>query len=59
MAFRLDATSGDFRNYDRNHNTADAPNADAKLELVDQTLHHGGATPSRLILLVIPKPGQP
>lgn len=50
---RLDITSSDFPNYDRNHNTAADPNADASLEIARQTIHHGGATASRLILPVI------
>lgn len=56
---RLDITSSDFPNYDRNHNTAADQNADAKLEIATQTIHHGGVTASRLILPVISKPGQP
>ncbi|MEQ1862254.1 MAG: CocE/NonD family hydrolase [Chthoniobacteraceae bacterium] len=50
---RLDITSSDFPNYDRNHNTAADPNADATLEVADQTIHHGAARASRLILPVI------
>jgi putative CocE/NonD family hydrolase len=54
---RLDVTSSDFPNYDRNHNTAADPNADAKLVTAEQTIHHGGAHASRLILPVIaPEP---
>jgi uncharacterized protein len=54
---RLDITSSDFPNFDRNHNTAADPNADARLEVAEQTVHHGGATASRLILPVIASPG--
>ena len=50
---RLDITSSDFPNYDRNHNTAADQNADARLEAAGQTIHHGGARPSRLLLPVI------
>ncbi len=50
---RLDITSSDFPNYDRNHNTAADPNFDARLEVAEQTIHHGGATASRLVLPVI------
>jgi putative CocE/NonD family hydrolase len=50
---RLDLTSSDFPNFDRNHNTAADQNADAKLEVAEQTILHGGATPSRLLLPVI------
>lgn len=50
---RLDITSSDFPNYDRNHNTAADQNADARLETATQTVHHGAARPSRIILPVI------
>lgn len=52
---RLDVTSSDFPNYDRNHNTAADQNADARLEIAGQTVHHGGQHRSRLILPAIPK----
>jgi putative CocE/NonD family hydrolase len=47
---RLDVTSSDFPNYDRNHNTAADQNADAELAVARQTIHHGGRYASRLIL---------
>ena len=47
---RLDVTSSDFPNYDRNHNTAADQNADAELVVARQTIHHGKAYPSKLIL---------
>jgi len=50
---RLDITSSDFPNYDRNHNTAADQNADSKLEVATQAVHHGGTTASRLVLPVI------
>jgi putative CocE/NonD family hydrolase len=53
---RLDITSSDFPNYDRNHNTVADPNSDARLEVADQKLHHGGQYPSRLVLPVIAHP---
>lgn len=53
---RLDVTSSDFPSYDRNHNTAADPNFDAQLVTADQTLHHGGQTPSALILPVVKGP---
>ena len=55
---RLDITSSDFPNFDRNHNTAADQNADARLEVAEQTIHHGGAKPSRLILPVIVRPSR-
>lgn len=52
---RLDVTSSDFPNYDRNHNTATNQNADATLRPADQSIHHGGQFLSRLTLPVIPR----
>jgi len=51
---RLDVTSSDFPNYDRNHNTAADQNADAELAVAQQQIHHGKAYPSRLILPWVP-----
>ena len=39
---RLDITSSDFPNFDRNHNTAANPNADAELAVAKQQVFHGG-----------------
>lgn len=50
---RLDVTSSDFPNYDRNHNTAADQNADAELVPATQTVHHGGARASCVRLPVI------
>jgi putative CocE/NonD family hydrolase len=47
---RLDITSSDFPNYDRNHNTAANQNADGELKTADQTVYHGAKRPTRLIL---------
>jgi putative CocE/NonD family hydrolase len=47
---RLDITSSDFPNYDRNHNTPADQNADAKLVKATQTIHHGGLTKTKIIL---------
>lgn len=51
---RLDITSSDFPNYDRNHNTAADQNDDAKLQVAKQTVHHGGVHATRVILPWIP-----
>jgi putative CocE/NonD family hydrolase len=51
---RLDITSSDFPNYDRNHNTAADQNADATLAVAEQMIHHGGTYASKLILPRIP-----
>ncbi len=52
---RLDVTSSDFPNFDRNHNTAGDQNADARLVPADITLHHGPGRESRLVLPVVPR----
>jgi len=50
---RLDVTSSDFPNYDRNHNTAADCNADAELVPAAQRVHHGGARASRILLPLV------
>jgi putative CocE/NonD family hydrolase len=50
---RLDVTSSDFPNYDRNHNTAADQNADAELATAQQTIYHGPRQASRVILPVV------
>lgn len=47
---RLDVTSSDFPNYDRNHNTAAEQNADAELKAANQTIQHGGQQATRIVL---------
>jgi putative CocE/NonD family hydrolase len=47
---RLDVTSSDFPNYDRNHNTAADQNSDATLNTATQTIHHGGDRGTRIRL---------
>jgi putative CocE/NonD family hydrolase len=47
---RLDVTSSDFPNYDRNHNTAADQNSDPALVVAEQTVWHGGPHASKLIL---------
>jgi len=51
---RLDVTSSDFPNYDRNHNTVAEPNADAELAVARQTVHHGGGWATRIVLPHVP-----
>ena len=48
---RLDITSSDFPNYDRNHNTAADQNADATPATAKQTVYHGGSQATRIIPL--------
>ncbi|MDF1811891.1 MAG: CocE/NonD family hydrolase [Verrucomicrobiales bacterium] len=52
---RLDITSSDFPNFDRNHNTAANPNADPELKIATQTIFSGGETATVLRLPVIPE----
>jgi len=47
---RLDVTSSDFPNYDRNHNTPANQNADATLKKATQTIHHSPVRATRIIL---------
>ena len=51
---RLDVTSSDFPNYDRNHNTPADQNADATLVTANQTVYHGGSQATRIILPCVP-----
>ena len=47
---RLELTSSDFPNHDRNHNTGGNDLAEVDLAVARQTVFHGGDRPSRLIL---------
>ncbi len=47
---RLDITSSDFPNYDRNHNTAADQNSDAMLKQAEQTIYSGAARATRVLL---------
>ena len=50
---RLDITSSDFPNFDRNHNTGRNDLFDAELRIAQQTVLHSTQYPSRLLLPVI------
>jgi hypothetical protein len=52
---RLDISSSDFPNYDRNHNTGLDYWADATFAIARQTILHDAAHPSRIILPVVPR----
>ena len=52
---RLDVTSSDFPNFDRNHNTGLDEYADPKLQTARQTVFHDAERPSQLILPIIPQ----
>jgi uncharacterized protein len=51
---RLDITSSDFPNYDRNHNTAADQNADSELRTATQTVYHGGTHATQITMPWIP-----
>ena len=51
---RLDISSSDFPNFDRNHNTGADFWSDAELRLAFQHVYHDRARPSRLLLPVLP-----
>ena len=51
---RLDISSSDFPNFDRNHNTGAHEYADGELATAHQTLFHDHGRPSRVTLPVIP-----
>ena len=52
---RLDISSSDFPNFDRNHNTGADYSSDTELRVAHQTVFHDTERPSRLILPVIPR----
>ncbi len=52
---RLDVTGGNFPKYDRNPNTGEDPWVATELRPVRIRLHHGGVTPARLELTVVPE----
>ena len=52
---RLDVSSSDFPNFDRNHNTGADFWSDTELRVAHQTVFHNVEYPSRLILPLIPR----
>jgi uncharacterized protein len=53
---RLEITSSDFPNHDRNHNTGGNDLAETTLVVAEQEIHHSERHPSRLILPVDSSP---
>ena len=51
---RVDISSSDFPNFDRNHNTGGNDYAEVTLMTARQTIFHDQARPSRIILPIIP-----
>jgi putative CocE/NonD family hydrolase len=52
---RLDVSSSDFPNFDRNHNTGKDFWSDSEMRVAHQTVFHDAVRPSALILPVIPR----
>lgn len=52
---RLDISSSDFPNFDRNHNTGGDDYKEATLQTAHQKIFHNATRPSRVILPVIPE----
>ncbi len=50
---RIDITSSDYPNYDRNHNTLANPSADDELVVAEQSIFHGGTQATAIHLPVI------
>jgi len=51
---RVDVTSSDFPNFDRNHNTGGDDYGEATLKAARQEVFHDAKRPSRVILPVMP-----
>lgn len=53
---RVDITSSNFPQFDRNPNTGEPLGRSAKVRVARQTVHHGGARASHILLPVVPLP---
>jgi uncharacterized protein len=53
---RVDITSSNFPQFDRNPNTGEDLGASSKTRVAAQTLHHGAAKASHILLPVVPVP---
>lgn len=53
---RVDIMSSNFPQFDRNPNTGDDLGASSKVRVAAQTVHHGGAQASHIVLPVVPVP---
>ncbi len=51
---RVDVTSSDFPNFDRNHNTGGDDYGEATFKVAHQTVFHDARRPSRVVLPVMP-----
>ncbi|MDE0593384.1 MAG: peptidase, partial [Dehalococcoidia bacterium] len=55
QSLRLDVSSSDFPNFDRNHNTGKDFWSDAELKIAKQTVFHNSEKPSRLLMPLVSK----
>ncbi|HYZ84753.1 MAG TPA: CocE/NonD family hydrolase [Bryobacteraceae bacterium] len=53
---RVDITSSNFPQFDRNPNTGDDLGVSSKVRTAQQVVHHGGARASHIVLPVVPVP---
>lgn len=53
---RIDITSSDFPQFDRNPNTGEDLGASSRVRIAAQTAHHGGGRDSHIVLPVVPLP---
>ncbi len=51
---RVEISSSDWPNHDRNLNTGHQPGMDAELRIAEQTIYHDSANPSRITLPIVP-----
>nr|MBI1228695.1 CocE/NonD family hydrolase [Cytophagales bacterium] len=50
---RIDITSSNFPQFDRNPNTGKPQGTDAEVRIAKQTIHHGGSRPSHIVLPIV------
>lgn len=50
---RIDITSSNFPQFDRNPNTGKPLGSDSEVRIAKQTIRHGGATPSHIVLPIV------
>src|SRR5690606_16645803 len=51
---RVDITSSNFPQFDRNHNTGNPLGSSSEVRIANQTIHHGGSRPSHILLPTVP-----
>ena len=51
---RVDITSSNFPQFDRNPNTGDPLGSSANVRIAKQTIYHGGDNPSHIVLPIVP-----